>query len=286
MNAGRFTITPSVLLGATLLSASALSSTVAHAQTVFQASGANAAAIQGSVDGFRTALGTLNANVAGSFGTGRREINWDGVPENLASPNNLAPNFFNVNSPRGVVFSTPGTGFQVSGTGANNNQFSNLEPTAPSFFEPFSQSRLFTSIGSNITDVNFFIPGLTQAATTTAFGAVFSDVDFSNASSIEFFDTGNSSLGKFFVPAADGNETFSFLGVNFTGGQHIGRVRITAGNGVLGAGDLSKDLVALDDFIYAEPNAVVPEPASVVLMGAGLSLLMIGYLRKSNRRSI
>jgi hypothetical protein len=46
----------------------------------FQASGPNAAAITPSVDAFRTDLGTLNPNVAGSFGTGRREINWDGVP--------------------------------------------------------------------------------------------------------------------------------------------------------------------------------------------------------------
>src|SRR5205085_9906803 len=66
-------------------------------------------------DDFRTALGggtTAGAN--GSFGGVRREINWDGVPDASSAPNNLAANFFNVNSPRGVIFSTPGTGFQVS----------------------------------------------------------------------------------------------------------------------------------------------------------------------------
>jgi hypothetical protein len=33
-------------------------------------------------------LGTLNANVPGSFASGRRETNWDGVPDNFAAPTN------------------------------------------------------------------------------------------------------------------------------------------------------------------------------------------------------
>src|SRR5438477_12656801 len=84
------------------------------AAIIFSSSGANPAAIQPTVDAYRAALGALNPNVAGSFGSGRREINWDGVPDALAAPNNLPVNFFNVNSPRGVILSTPGTGLQVS----------------------------------------------------------------------------------------------------------------------------------------------------------------------------
>ena len=75
-----------------------------YAVSVQQASGANAADIQSAVDAFRTDLGgSLNPNVAGSLLSGRREINWDGVPDNLSAPNNLPGNFFNVNSPRGVI---------------------------------------------------------------------------------------------------------------------------------------------------------------------------------------
>src|ERR671911_323863 len=78
------------------------------APVVFEASGANAADIQAAVDGFRGFLGALNPNVPGSFPDGRREINWDGVPDAFAAPNNFPANFFNANSPRGVVFFTPG----------------------------------------------------------------------------------------------------------------------------------------------------------------------------------
>ena len=51
---------------------------------VQQAAGTSAAAIQSAVDAYRADLGALNPNVAGSFGSGRREINWD-VPDAFAA---------------------------------------------------------------------------------------------------------------------------------------------------------------------------------------------------------
>src|SRR5437867_3429078 len=86
---------------------------LASAQLVRSGAGAGTAAAR---DQFRADLGGGTvAGANGSFGGLRREINWDGVPALFAAPNNLPANFFNVNSPRGVVFSTAGTGFQVSG---------------------------------------------------------------------------------------------------------------------------------------------------------------------------
>jgi hypothetical protein len=101
------------------------------------------AIFQATVDNFRTALGALNPNVVGSLGTGRREINWDGVPDALSAPNNLPANFFNVNSPRGVVFSTPGTGFQVSANAATATpvEFGNINASYPGLFKTFSPQR-------------------------------------------------------------------------------------------------------------------------------------------------
>ena len=82
----------------------------------FESAGSSPLAIEATRDAFRAAVGggTI-AGPNGSFGGVRREINWDGVPDALADPNGLPANFFNVNSPRGVVFSTPGTERLYSG---------------------------------------------------------------------------------------------------------------------------------------------------------------------------
>src|SRR6266446_9984094 len=141
--------------------------TAAAAPITVSGSGSSPAGIQALVDAYRADLGggPANPNVAGSLGSGRREINWDGVPDALSAPNLLPANFFNVNSPRGVVFSTPGTGFEVSANaGVAPIQFDNIDPTYSATFEPFSPQRLFTSLGSNILDVNFFLPGTNTPA--------------------------------------------------------------------------------------------------------------------------
>src|SRR5436190_1760005 len=82
---------------------------------VFSAFGPDAGSITAVRDAFRVAIGGGTvAGANGLFGGVRREINWDAVPETFSDPNLLPANFFNVNSPRGVVFSTSGTGFEVS----------------------------------------------------------------------------------------------------------------------------------------------------------------------------
>ena len=142
--------------------------TTARAQVIESATGANAASITAARDAFRLDLGGGDvAGANGSFGGLRREINWDGVPDAFSAPNNMPADFFNVTSPRGAVFSTPGTGFQVSANaGIAPIQFDNIDPTYSQTFEPFSPQRLFTSLGSNIVDVDFFVPGTTKPATT------------------------------------------------------------------------------------------------------------------------
>jgi hypothetical protein len=252
------------------------------AAVVDSASGTSAAAITPARDVFRVDLGGGTvAGANGSFGGVRREINWDGVPDALSAPNNFPADFFNVNSPRGAVFATPGTGFQVSANaGVAPIDFGNIDPSYTSTFAAFSPQRLFTALGSNVVDVLFFVPGTNTPATVSGFGAVFTDVDLSNATSIQYFTAGNALLGTFFVPGTVGSETFSFLGVSFNAGEQVGRVRITNGNAALGTGITdqngnARDLVVMDDFLYGEPRAI-PEPASIILVTTGVLSAVAG----------
>ena len=247
-----------------------------------------AATITPTRDQFRVDVGggtTAGAN--GSFGGLRREINWDGVAATSAAPNLLAPNFFNA---RGVLFGGPGTGFEVSSatTDAGAGQpaaaeFGNINANYTAAFGVFSAQRLFTALGSNITDVTFFLPGTTTPATVSAFGAVFTDVETLGGTTLQFFTPASVSLGIFPVPVgtvADGS--LSFLGVSFNAGEQIGRVRITSGNAALGAAVNDNpgggvDLVVMDDFIYSEP---VPEPSALVLSVVGLAGCLLRKKRK------
>jgi hypothetical protein len=226
---------------------------------VFEASGATPADIQTAVDAFRNFgdFGTNNG-IGGTFPHGRREINWDGVPDARSAPNLLPANFFNNNSPRGVVFFTPGTGFEVSANLVNPTntpvRFGNINRVYPALFNTFSPQRLFTALDSTITENLFFIPGTAQAATVKGFGAVFTDVNDNHSTKIEYFDVnGNLLFSRNVLPAPNHRGGLSFLGVGFDTAS-VFMVRITSGDRVLKAPNF--DVVVMDDFIYGEPQAL------------------------------
>ena len=239
--------------------------TVAAAPIVFSAAGSDPTSIQTTVDAYRAVFGDNNLNIAGSQDSGRREINWDGG--GAAAPATTFPNPQTTFSNRGNVNTSPGGAVEQSGQPMP--EFGEINPTYPDIFQTFSSPRLFAPIGSNITDVFFTVPGTTDVpGMSRGFGAVFTDVDLANTTSLQFFDPFGASLGTFFVPTA--NNGLSFLGLQFED-AFIGRVRITTGNAALGPNDGGGvDVVAMDDFIYGEPQAV-PEPSTLLLLGLGAS---------------
>ncbi len=241
---------------------------------IFSDFGSNAASILDTVNLFRDSIGGANNGVApGSFSTGRREIGWDGggaaAPVLADMPKDLFQN-------RGAQFA-PGT-TTISISGAPNPRFGNINPTYPGIFSTFSEPRLFAPTNSIVTEQTFSVPGSKLPATTTAFGAVFTNVELANTTSIQFLDPGKKSLGTFSVPTS-GVGGLSFLGASFKNGELIDRVVITTGNTILGPNNGGAvNVVAMDDFIYGEPQAA-PEPATLLLLGTGLVGLLWGRNR-------
>lgn len=244
----------------------------AGAGTVYRtAHGANAAAIQAAVDLFRADLGGSNNGVGGSFPTGRREINWDGIPDTYASPNNLPADFFNVNSPRGLVLQSPCGVPRVSADDNNPTatapRFGDLDASYETNFGTFSPQRLFAVYSGSaspceIVEVMFFVPGTTVPATVRGFGAVFSDVDLASATRIAAYAADGTLLGNTSVSVPVENGGLSFVGISVTtDAERIARVAIVAGPTRLASGNTDgvggRDVVALDDFLYGEPRPMI-----------------------------
>ena len=201
-----------------------------------------------------------NPNTAGEKTDGRREINWDGVPAGFTNNDALPGNFFNATSPRGVLFTTTGSGFHVS-----NQGFIEVNTAYAGEFNFFSPFKLFVATGSTITDINFVVAGSTMPAVVTGFGSVFEDVGRAHSTTIEYFDAAGNSLLKVAAPRRSDDNGQSFAGAVFASAI-VARVRITAGDTPLGADALDnvkgagqkRDLVTMDDFIYGEPHKIAP----------------------------
>ena len=223
---------------------------------VFKASGN----ILPTLEEFRGLLGTLN--IKPNVVDGRREVNWDAVPAALTNNNLFPGDFFGSADPlapdgrkRGIVSTTPGNGFQIS-----DSNFENVKAEYGKLFKAFSPKKTFIANGSTITDNFFKVPGTNVNASVQGFGVVFSGVNNSSSTSMEFYD-GDKLLGTFKVPNNGTNNVsgFSFLGVYFPNDK-VTHVRIISGSAPLSStqDDLSdgggEDLVIMDDFIYSEPR--------------------------------
>ena len=205
---------------------------------------------------FRTLLGDP-LNTTPNQTTGRREVNWDGVPAAQTNTNTFPGDFFNSTDPtvgagrkRGLVNTTPGSGFRIS-----DNDFTDLVPAYGDQFNAFSPARTFAPVGSTITENTFRVPGTNTSATIRGFCVVFSDVDNANSTTLEFFE-GDKSLGTFRAPVRSDAAGLSFIGVQFPDNK-VSKVVVRSGNASINGGLTDGgqyDLVVMDDFFYDEPK--------------------------------
>ena len=214
--------------------------------------------ITAAVAEYRGLLGALNPNIAGEQPGGRREINWDGVPPTFTNNDLFPGDFFNATSPRGVLFSTPGSGFRIS-----DSSYVEVNPAYDGEFIAFSPRKLFIANGSTVIDVRFVVAGSTTPAVVTGFGSVFEDVGRAQSTTIEYFGVNGQRLLEVAAPQRTDEKGLSFVGVKFPT-EIVARVRITAGDTPLSPTtfDVVKgrgkkhDLVTTDDFIYGEPRPI------------------------------
>jgi hypothetical protein len=233
--------------------------------TVIQAAGPTASSIQGAVDAFRTALGGVNNGNGAPAATGRREINWDGGGSTATAPGATPFDVF-LNT-RGGRFVTPGSGFVQIPVANVADFFGNLGYA--NIFSAFSPVRLFSPVGSNETEAQFFVPGGGLVpAITRGFGAVFTDIDQPDGSGpgrkrgirqsstlLEYYDADGNLIFSSFAPASPGDGSLSFFGIVFDD-PRIAKVIITT-DGVPGEDDTQRsDVVLMDDFLYGEPQPI------------------------------
>lgn len=208
---------------------------------------------------FRAALGgILNAPNAPPADSGRREINWDGVPAALTNVDTFPANFFNVNSKRGAIYVSVGGG---TGLRVDSTNFAAINAGLGAQFTAFSAKKLFMPVGSNQVEIDFKVVGTETNGVVKGFGVVFADVDRPGAARVEFFDAAGARIAVLVAPNHNGAQLLSFTGAVFDA-PIVARVRITSGEAALTATSLdftaggAKDLVVMDDVVYGEPHPI------------------------------
>ena len=236
--------------------------------TVFSAAGANAAAIQPTVDAFRAAVGNNNG-VGGTFPDGRREVNWEAAAfDSMATPGYFYPAFWNDASPRGLVLLRSDRPWVRSVVSADSDnpagtavRFGNVNAGYSTAFGTFSGERIFGLFVSNVVDLIFYEVGNTNRAVVSAVGAVFVDVDVAATSRLQLYDINGALVANNAATAIPGNASLSFVGVYAPPPCQVARARLTLGQAFLGGADITQgganDIVALDDLIWGEPQGLI-----------------------------
>ena len=246
---------------------------------VREASGANAAAIQAAVDQFRADLGGANnGNVVGTQPGGRREINWDGG--GAAANVTLDPIPMTRFSARGASFVTAGSGFEISGQPLP--EFGELNATYPDRFAAFSSPRHLLAAEQQRDGRGVPRAGrhddcrrrerlrrrLHRRRRRRVDAAAV--LHPRRRAALRARRAGGHRRPDAVVPRRVVQR-----------GELVGRVRIISGNVALGPNETAAlDVVAMDDFIYAEPvttAGLTLSPGSTTLFRTGGSTWWSGW---------
>lgn len=223
--------------------------------------------LQDIVSKYREELGGIdNLNEAGPLDDGHRSINWDAA----AVPFDMPFDFFDRTVTRGAVFKAKGKKFAVSNPAMappEDDRFSSLLTRRVSRqFRRFSRERLFTPVLRNKFSVIFNVPAQRKRATTTGFGAVYTDVDLKFATKMKFFDRRGCLIAKLAVPPK--SRGLSFAGIVVLDPHNPYKLIPAVAKVVVRLGNISvddfqhghlkphvkNDLVVVDDLVYGEPQ--------------------------------
>jgi hypothetical protein len=229
----------------------------------------------GSMEGHRCMLPLLTLLAAPILsGAPILLVNWDAGGS--ATPATIFPAPMTTFSNRGNVFTTPGTGFEISGQ--SSPEFGAINATYPDIFTSFSSPRLFDVAGSNVIDVHLTVPGTANVpAPARGFGEVFTDLDLAGLTTLELYGAGEASIETHAATPLD--DGLSFLGFALDEAI-LRRARIPGENSALSANDGGGvDAAAVDAFVSAEPDRI-PEPTALVLMGAAVVAIVLARFRR------
>jgi len=262
-------LTSSLLIGA----AHATSTRGAHcarhgdlAINVVNAAARDYIGLEPAFEAFRDILGgDNNGNNAGPFEDGHRQINWDAP----IVPFDMPGNFFASTVDRGLTVNANRPEFRVSNPAdGSDHLFDSISPEAAEDFSTFSPQRLFAPLKDNKILVTFSVPGTKghQRGTVDGFGAIFSDVDRDGKTLIIYYDVHGCEIHR--EAAKPFDKGLSFVGAHF---EETPIYSVVIVNGdlplihtkpicntircKLGYEKPKFDVVAMDDFLFSEPQA-------------------------------
>ena len=190
---------------------------------------------------------------------GLRRISWDGPV-----PLDMPGDFFAATFDQGMTVASPNNKFIVSDDGNGDSLLDSVNPAASRGFIPFSSPRIFSPVSDNTISITFSVPGTSGAipAHVSGMGVMFLDVDRPFKTFMTLKDVNGCVLARSFVPPNP--EGLSFLGIRYDE-KIVASVEMTYGTepldgeeaAVFGggyAGGRQKDIVAMDDFIFDEPE--------------------------------